>query len=452
MSNVAMNLVATMMQRNFGQTGVNATKTFQKTEFSKYMDQANNKPKTREDEYVDAGFSTSDRPSSMNEGTRRDNVSDDRSKRADAISNNKDESFNQRQVSKKDESSKTQETSETKQDVKVESLNEEEAVAIEQEVLDAVAKELNITPDELNAMLQSLGMTVTDLLNSENVTTLVMEHLGMEDSMELVTTEGAVELLQATKDAVSSLVEQNIQQLELSEQDVTIEEFQTMIREKLEESSTQGNANQENSKGNLQSESPLSNNQTQVDNTQVTSGFEGALNQVITQKTETIVMNGQTQTIYTEVSAKDVFDQIVTGMKVEVTEGASKMVLQLEPEHLGKIALNISTANGAVSGHFIAESEAVKEIIEANLSTLKNQLSEQGLDVQDIKITVGSSESYFTGEDGNNKFSGENSNKKGNKKHHIGNVNGIFADNISDESMMIHESTMMENSSIELQA
>ncbi len=127
------------------------------------------------------------------------------------------------------------------------------------------------------------------------------------------------------------------------------------------------------------------------------SGFETTLNQVVTEKVETLVMNGELRTVYTEVTTKDVFDQIVTGLKVEVTQGKQDIILQLQPENLGKIAVNISKENGVMTGQFIAESEAVKSLIEKNVPILKQQLEAQGIDLRDVKIVVGDSKAFLPG-------------------------------------------------------
>lgn len=443
-----MNLVATMMQSSFsGQAGVMTAQNKGSTDFSKYLNQASSK--------------SSAQKIMSTEYEKPDNI---------LVHENNIDKYSS---SKVDGQSETQRPSETLTDDKVSEVNptnelradtskevegtdvpedvaevvEEAVEMVETEVLNAVAAELNMTQEELMVMLESLNMTVADLFNMENLKVLVMEQFELTEPIELLTTEGARESLQQLTEVITGVMETQHQAVG-GEETMSYENFQSMVQELLTEHQTSGEGQSDQS-GDTATEMQLTQNTT-TDQAQQMSGFEGVLNQVVTQKTETFVMNGQVQTIYTEVTAKDVFDQIVTGMKVEVSEGTSKMMLQLEPEHLGKIALDLQTKNGVLTGQFIAETEAVKEIIEANLSQLKTQLANQGIEVSEIEITVGSSDSYFTGEDGNN-FNGEQ-NKNSSKKRHLGNVNGVFADNISDDKMMVEDTVVMENSSIELQA
>ena len=51
--------------------------------------------------------------------------------------------------------------------------------------------------------------------------------------------------------------------------------------------------------------------------------------------------------------------------------------------------VRIASNNGIVSAEFIAESQRVKALIEAGLPQLKQQLIEQGLNVQELSVQVG---------------------------------------------------------------
>lgn len=453
MSNVAISLVTTMMKSSFSKFETNASASFESSNFNNFLNNAktNSKTQVKDDGYDITGFRTGSR--TFSKGNEYQNTESTKSENMTA--RQKDNMLSQKDVTELNsyEGSTKNEVSKTDEVVKKELTEglDETADNIKEEIVNAVANELEMTSEELQELLQSLNLTVTDLFNMDNLKSLIMGKLGIEDSMGLVTTEGAVETLQSAADAIKNVVDQNFLSMDKSGEVMTIEEFQNFLTIAAEGNGQQAGSGEQSAGGDVEADL-LQTAQSQSNQSQMTSGFEGVLNQVITQKVDTIVMDGQVQTIYTEVTAKDVFDQIVTGMKVEVTDGSSKMMLQLEPEHLGKIGLNISTENGTVSGQFIAESEAVKEIIEANLGQLKSQLAEQGINVADLKITVGTTDSYFTEDDQNDQYSAGKRNKRNNKRNQIGNINGVFADNISDDSLKLHESIIKENSSIELQA
>lgn len=85
----------------------------------------------------------------------------------------------------------------------------------------------------------------------------------------------------------------------------------------------------------------------------------------------------------------NVAKQMVKGVEMKVTEATSEMSIQLDPENLGKVNLKIVTENGIVMAKFEAESQRVKEIIESNLSLLKESLENKGISISGLEVSVG---------------------------------------------------------------
>jgi flagellar hook-length control protein FliK len=139
--------------------------------------------------------------------------------------------------------------------------------------------------------------------------------------------------------------------------------------------------------------------------------FGQALNQVVTEKVTTINMQGFEETIYTQVTARFIFDQIVSQMKVISVGDNATLSFQLQPENLGKVAFSISNENGIITGQFMAENATVKEALEANLLNLKNNLLEQGIKIDDIKVVVGDTQSFFNQQE-RQQFTQNQQNKK----------------------------------------
>jgi flagellar hook-length control protein FliK len=69
-------------------------------------------------------------------------------------------------------------------------------------------------------------------------------------------------------------------------------------------------------------------------------------------------------------------------------DGVSEARLQLDPEHLGPVALTVRVEQGAVSAHFRAETPAAQRWIETHQQELRNNLREQGLEVKDVVVTT----------------------------------------------------------------
>ena len=87
---------------------------------------------------------------------------------------------------------------------------------------------------------------------------------------------------------------------------------------------------------------------------------------------------------------REVVEQIVQGAHVMVRDGAVQMQIRLEPAELGKVELKITCERDIVTAHFVAENEAVKQIIESNLSQLKSTLQQNGVHAENFSVSVGS--------------------------------------------------------------
>lgn len=84
-----------------------------------------------------------------------------------------------------------------------------------------------------------------------------------------------------------------------------------------------------------------------------------------------------------------IFGQIVQKAKLVITPGLSEVKIQLKPDFLGQLDLNVRSENGLVTARFNAENYRVKEVIEANLNILKDALAEQGIKVDQLQVHVG---------------------------------------------------------------
>lgn len=85
----------------------------------------------------------------------------------------------------------------------------------------------------------------------------------------------------------------------------------------------------------------------------------------------------------------NVVKQMVKGVELKVSETSSEMSIKLDPENLGKVNLKIVTDNGIVTAKFEAENQKVKEIIESNLSLLKESLENKGIQINGLEVNVG---------------------------------------------------------------
>lgn len=110
------------------------------------------------------------------------------------------------------------------------------------------------------------------------------------------------------------------------------------------------------------------------------------------QTEEFVLPTESTQPYTSQVDVNDVINQIARNVRVTISEAATSMEMQLNPEHLGKIYLNISEREGVIRAQITAQNEAVKEALETQLVELRTNLSQQGIKVDAVEVTVGTHE------------------------------------------------------------
>jgi flagellar hook-length control protein FliK len=91
------------------------------------------------------------------------------------------------------------------------------------------------------------------------------------------------------------------------------------------------------------------------------------------------------------VDADQVIRQTARFLKVTLEGQRSEVRFQLQPEHLGTVAVKLVLNEGVVKASMTAADPAVKAVLEANLEQLRSRLSDQGFRVEQIQVTVGGS-------------------------------------------------------------
>lgn len=62
--------------------------------------------------------------------------------------------------------------------------------------------------------------------------------------------------------------------------------------------------------------------------------------------------------------------------------------MQLYPEHLGRIQINVVAKEGVMTASIVAETESAKQAIEAGLLNLREAMDQQELKVESIEVMV----------------------------------------------------------------
>ena len=105
-----------------------------------------------------------------------------------------------------------------------------------------------------------------------------------------------------------------------------------------------------------------------------------------------------------------VINQIINKVSLRSNGSQSEMKIRLDPPSLGTIRMNVTTAGNSVRMVVIAESHAVKQIIENNLIQLRDSMQSQGLKVDSFTVLVGGNEGQGgqqnTSHEGRSNFAG----------------------------------------------
>lgn len=363
---------------------------------------------------------------------------------------------------------------------------EQNQQALEQageEIAKEVAKELDVTEEEVAEAMEEMGLSAVDLLNSSNLTQLVLQLSGEQDNMALLTDESLFSQLQNLLDFVSEVKGGLMESL-----DVTPQELQVLVDEMLSaggqleageltteaEAATaeepvitvevkagddtvklaadengnaiktvevvspnmEENVARENTGGQEQKSSE-NNKQGMEENFGSANQLLDVLNQNNANTTE--VSFEQTVPVFSE-QTQDIMDQIMDYMKIQLKPGMEQLEMQLHPESLGTVHIQLSSKGGEITAQFHVQNEAVKAALESQVSTLQETLKEQGIKVEAVQVTVeshGFESNLWQGQQREENASSQSS-KKAPRRINLNdlNVNDLTEEGASEEDLL----------------
>lgn len=115
----------------------------------------------------------------------------------------------------------------------------------------------------------------------------------------------------------------------------------------------------------------------------------------------------------TDVEETKVTQQIVRGARFLTREGANQVTLRLDPPELGEVTIRLSSVDKALSGEIRVESRMVQEIVNRNMADLRESLGSQGIQVDNIEVTVESGGRSGVDRDGGSAFRREAADRDG---------------------------------------
>ena len=95
---------------------------------------------------------------------------------------------------------------------------------------------------------------------------------------------------------------------------------------------------------------------------------------------------------YTSVNTTEIIRQIVDQISIANTTGESVIEMQLNPENLGKLYINVTEKNSEITARIAVSNEAVKNALESQMATLRENLQDANIRVNDVEITIATHE------------------------------------------------------------
>lgn len=303
------------------------------------------------------------------------------------------------------------------------------------QVTETIQDMLGISEEELQSFMEQMGITEVDLLNPSTLQNLMLLVKDQEpvnlltDAQLLSDMQNLVKKVEEilvetgiTKEEIATFMEQPEfkalvveakEVLETSEEVVeqpdmdvempseevdseeTIEIKETTIEfQSVVENETKTSAHQQDSKDASAQQNAFADQ------------FLQNLQQVVEEVSE---VSGKTE-ITTQI--REIADQILEKIKITVTPEITSFDMVLTPEELGRVNLTITEQDGVMKASFVTENELAKEAIESNLIQFKEMLTEQGLKVDSIEVTVGNFEFNKNGQ----AESGQEEQKRGKRR------------------------------------
>lgn len=95
-----------------------------------------------------------------------------------------------------------------------------------------------------------------------------------------------------------------------------------------------------------------------------------------------------------KINRKEVIEQIVERVKIDLSNTRNEIKVRLKPEVLGEMTMNIEVVKGVVTAKIMVDNQRTKEIIEGNIFQLKEGIKDTGLEIKTVEVFVGNNSDF----------------------------------------------------------
>lgn len=110
--------------------------------------------------------------------------------------------------------------------------------------------------------------------------------------------------------------------------------------------------------------------------------------QNLTQNAEAAAAAEATESPFAQTQTREIMDQILNFMRIQIKPEMTQLEMQLHPESLGTVNVHIASREGVITAQFTAQNETVKAALESQMIQLKETFAEQGVKVEAIEVSV----------------------------------------------------------------
>ena len=151
-----------------------------------------------------------------------------------------------------------------------------------------------------------------------------------------------------------------------------------------------------------------------------------------------------------EAPESQIFDQIVKSMNISKNHTSSTISIQLKPEFLGKLQINLKSAEGNISATIITDSEKLKHQIESNIGILNTQLDLKGIKINSFNVTVDKNLQFTSQYNGQQQSYNDNSQQQNFHRVYSGYLHYDFAE--ADETELLQQIYDISHDHIDVRA
>ena len=268
------------------------------------------------------------------------------------------------------------------------------SASLNPEQLDKVTESIKMLPEEIKAMIQenpkmaldflkdnlnflakTIDLSKEQLTSIENSLTSLLETIGASEDINL---DKLINLQKTQVQNINSNIKaepkKEVATGDLTDINVELNALKAQPNVVSQQSSMSSNVFSDSQSENLE-----------FMQTDKIEGFDLTGGKIFS---NTMLMNSVKKVDVRSNQFMQMISKIADEIRLTVDKNKNEMTIKLQPETLGKLTVKISSENGVMNASFFAENDKAKTMIENNMIELKNSLEKQGIQVQNLTVTV----------------------------------------------------------------